>query len=55
MGEFSEIAVNGVKMDNHDKFHQFVKTIIEYETTIRHPLTGEMVPKEELLKAKKNE
>lgn len=48
MGEFFNISINGVKMKDSKEFHSFVKKMIDYEYTIRHPITGEMIPIEDI-------
>lgn len=50
MGESFNISVNGVVMNEHKEFHNYVKEIINYEYTIRHPITGKMLSKVELQK-----
>jgi hypothetical protein len=46
MGENFNICVNGVVMNDYKEFHNYVKEIIDYENTIRHPITGKMIPKD---------
>lgn len=43
MGEFFNITVNGVNMNDSKDFHSYIKEIIDYENTIRHPITGKMI------------
>jgi hypothetical protein len=46
MGEFFNISVNGVVMKENKEFHDYIKKIIDYENTLRHPITGKMIPKD---------
>ena len=52
MGEYSGISINGSLMNDSKKFHNFIKEIIEYNYTLRHPITGKMIPKKEILNDK---
>ncbi len=38
MGEFFGISINGIRMNESEDFHAYVKKIIDYENTVSNPL-----------------